>query len=187
MGVDLTKTLFVRHAHRLSASELIVLGYMCLVALDKENGKGQPAGLYFGGWEPLALALGYDSIDTKAAKERVRKAVKGVREKGLIKPMVAHAQTGERQVYRILVTSTGPLIERPNRATDSGAQEGHRSGGDWATDSGAPRTDTGGRQDLRQDTTTPVPAQVTTAREDEKPGRTVHLFVGDNEDCDRCG
>src|SRR4051794_5319020 len=105
MGVDLTKTLFVRHAHKLNAAELIVLGYMCLVALDKENGKGQPAGLYFGGWEPLALALGYDAL-TEAAKTKVKRAVRGCRDKGLIKPMVAHAQTGERQVYRIQVATT---------------------------------------------------------------------------------
>ena len=106
MGIDLTKQLFVRHAHDLTASEVVVLGYMCVTALDKENGKGQPARLYFGGWEPLALALGYDEL-SDAAKTKVKRAVKGLRARGLIKPMVAHAKTGERQVYRILLGDTG--------------------------------------------------------------------------------
>lgn len=150
MGIELTKALFARHAAHLTAGELVVLGYMCVVALDKENGKGQPAHLYFAGWEPLALALGYPELNA-AAKEKVRRAVKGIREKGLVKPLVAHAQTGERQVYRIQVASTGAQLQSPNRATGSEPQVGHNFRGDRGSESEPPRTKQGSTEDLLQD------------------------------------
>lgn len=188
MGIELTKHLFVRHAANLTAGELTVLGYMCLVALDKENGKGQRAGLYFGGWEPLALALGYPSL-TPAAKEKVRRSVKGIREKGLVKPLVAHAQTGERQVYRIMFAATGAQVQSPNRATGSEPQEGHNFRGDWGSVSEAPRTHKEEGEDLRQDTHPKSATELQNAREDEKSkDGAAHKFEGrPGNDCLTCG
>lgn len=188
MGIDLAKQLFARHAAHLTAGELTVLGYMCLVALDKENGKKQPAGLYFAGWEPLAVALGYDGL-TPAAKEKVRRCIKGVREKGLIKPLVAHAQTGERQVYRIQVGSTGAQVQSPSRGTEVEPQEGHNFRGDWGSEVDPPRTHTGQTQDLSQDITLNSATELQTARADEKPEVIGHKFKGDSRDdqCTLCG
>lgn len=164
MGIELTKALFARHAHTLTAGELVVAGYMCVTALDKENAKGQPARLYFAGWEPLALALGYDGL-TNASKEKVRRAVKGLREKGLIKPLVGHAQTGERQVYRIQVNTTGALDQSPTRATGSEPQEGHNFRGNRGSEVEPPRKDSGEGEDLRQDSITHPVSDLKTARE----------------------
>lgn len=184
MGIDLTKQLYSFHAADLTAGELVVLGYMCLVALDKENVKGQPARLYFGGWEPLALVLGYDSL-TSAAKEKVRRSIKGVREKGLIKPLVGHAQTGERQVYRIQVGPTGAQLPSPNRATGSEPQEGHNFRGNRGSETEPPRKDSGGMQDLLQDPCPPLPEPQ--GPPSPKPAQG-HKFRGQRgDDCYECG
>ena len=190
MGVDLTKQLFARHAADLTAGELVVLGYMCLVALDRPNVKGQPAGLYFGGWEPLALALGY-SDPNAPAKEKVRRSVKGIREKGLIKPMVAHAKTGERQVYRITFAEGGARNQSPYRATGSEPQEGHNFRGDRGSETEPPRKDSGQTKDLHQD---PIPShvpqpQTAPSEADEKTDSTrPHKFQGTpGNDCATCG
>lgn len=184
MGIDLTKQLFARHAHGLTAGELTVLGYMCVVALDKANDRGQQARLYFGGWEPLALALGYDGL-TSAAKEKVRRSIKGCRSKGLIKPLIAHAQTGERQVYRIEIGGkTGARNQSPNRATGSEPQEGHNFRGDRGSETEPPRTQLGKTEDLPQDISIAVEPQPEVAREDIQK----HKFKGSpGNDCDECG
>lgn len=187
MGIDLTKQLFARHAAELTAAELTVLGYMCLVALDKENVKGQPAGLYFGGWEPLALALGYDELND-AAKTKVKRAVKGIRDKGLIKPLVAHAKTGERQVYRIQVGTIGGPKQTPNRGAEIDPQEGVRIRPERGSESDPPRTHRGQTEDLPQDISIKFPTELQTAREDEKPERVAHKFEGNpGFDCLACG
>lgn len=176
VGIELTKQLFARHASDLTAGELTVLGYMCITALDKPNGKGQPAGLYFGGWEPLALALGYDGL-TDAAKTKVKRAVKGIRDKGLVKPLVSHAQYGERQVYRIAFLSGG-LDRTPTRGSDSDP----------------PRKDLGSSEDLHQDITLNHSPQVQDARglkgSDEEGDGLIeaHAFRGQpGDDCATCG
>lgn len=193
MGIELVKHLYARHAAGLTAGELTVLGYMCITALDKPNGKGQPAGLYFAGWEPLALALGYDGLSA-AGKEKVRRSIKGVREKGLIKPLVAHAKTGERQVYRItFAVEPGARNPSPTRATGSEPQEGHNFRGDWGTDSEPPRKDSGRTEDLPQDITLNHSPQVQDARglksSDEEEGLIeAHAFRGQpGDDCATCG
>lgn len=189
MGVDLAKQLFARHAADLTAGELTVLGYMCLVALDKPNGRNQPPGLYFGGWEPLALALGYDGL-TEAAKTKVKRAVRGVREKGLVKPMVAHAQTGERQVYRITFANTGGQNQTPNRGSEVDPQEGVRSRPDRGSESDPPRTELGQTEDLPQDISISSVTGVQTARGDDKRNEEVvpHKFRGQpGDDCGTCG
>lgn len=190
MGIDLTKQLFARHARDLTASELTVLGYMCLVALDRPNGKGQPPGLYFGGWEPLALALGYPELN-EAAKTRVKRAVRGIRDKGLVKTMVAHAQTGERQVYRITFAETGGRNQTPNRGSKVDPQEGVGIGPDRGSESDPPRTHRGQTQDLSQDisitsVTQPQAALPSKEAEEIRP----HKFngnpaAGDCLTCDR--
>lgn len=150
MGIDLTKQLFSRHAATLTAGELVVMGYMCLVALDKENAKGQPARLYFAGWEPLALALGYDDL-TDAAKTKVKRAIKGLRDRGLIKPLVGHAQIGERQVYRIQVGLSGGLDVTPSRGSEVDPHVGVRNRPKRGSESDPPRKDLGGDEDLSED------------------------------------
>lgn len=190
MGVDLAKQLFARHAADLTAGELTVLGYMCLVALDKPNGKGQPAGLYFGGWEPLAIALGYQEGLTDAAKTKVKRAVKGIRAKGLVKPMVAHAQTGERQVYRITFAETGGRKQTPNRGSEVDPQEGVGIRPNRGSESDPPRTHRGEGEDLREDISIASETKPQSAREVKNSDEIrPHKFkgnpaAGDCLDCD---
>lgn len=189
MGVDLTKQLFARHAADLTAGELVVLGYMCLVALDKENGKGQPPGLYFGGWEPLAIALGYDGLN-EAAKTKVKRAVRGIRDRGLVKPMVAHAKTGERQVYRITFATGGGRIQTPNRGSEVDPQEGVTSRPNRGSEVDPPRTELGQTEDLLQDIQLPSATESQTARGDgeAKDEMGPHKFRGQpGDDCEACG
>lgn len=178
MGIDLTKHLFARHARDLTASELTVLGYMCLVALDRPNGKGQPPGLYFGGWEPLAIALGYPELN-EAAKTKVKRAVRGIRDKGLVKTMVAHAKTGERQVYRITFATSGGRNQTPSRGAETDPQEGVGIRPDRGSESDPPRTHRGQTEDLHQDTSITSVTKPQRADGPEKAGEIrPHKFEG---------
>src|SRR4051794_25622814 len=82
---------------------------MASVALDRPNGKGQPAKLYYAGWEPLAIALGQDvPPDTKENKVRrkhqyelVRRALSGLEAAGLIERQHRQPSSGVRQCFRL--------------------------------------------------------------------------------------
>jgi hypothetical protein len=69
MGVMLATLVSIRWAH-LPERQFKVLNRMALMALDKPNSKGQPASIYFGGWEPLSLALNREVPETPIAMPR---------------------------------------------------------------------------------------------------------------------
>lgn len=198
MGIELVKLLAARHAAGLSHRALVVLLYMALHALDTPNAKGQPPRLYFAGWEPLADALGYDSL-TRAAEEKVRRAIKELRNKGLIEPTAGHAQTGTRQSYRLHLTlkvaTESPTDSEGYSPTDSEGQEPHRIGVDSPTDSEGPRTHTGQIEDSFQDSTRIPPSASTdraggpTADEMHVDWSRVHEFTpeDDSDRYCRCG
>jgi hypothetical protein len=79
-----------------------VLCRMCATALDREHGH-DPGRLYYGGWIPLAMMLGYPAPDEGeplegAGKQAVRRAIADLTRAGLIKTV---ASSHRNQAYRI--------------------------------------------------------------------------------------
>jgi hypothetical protein len=103
VGVNLVKAAVINHAS-LSDRAFRVLVRMCLSALDERNARGQPPGVYWGGWEPLALVLGRRDLEDpharRLAQESVRRATQELVAGGLITPLL-DAHRGTRQSYRI--------------------------------------------------------------------------------------
>lgn len=99
-----------------------VLLRMALVALDQPDKRGRPAELYYGGWEPLADALGHTSL-TPAAHTAVRKALKTLTDAGVVKPM-NHARQGTRQTYRLRLDDRAVIrAERAFSLTPRGVEK----------------------------------------------------------------
>lgn len=72
MGYRLANVVSVTWAH-LPGTQFKVLNRMALMALDSPNKKGQPASVYFAGWEPLSMALGRDVPDESDDPETIRR------------------------------------------------------------------------------------------------------------------
>lgn len=113
MGVDLVKAAVARHAD-LPARPYKALIRMCLSAHDRDTAD-TPARIYRGGWEPLALALGY-SLDDPARHAAVRKEVtracRDLKDRGIIKPLVENPGVGTRQ-YWLIEPMVGGQIAPP--------------------------------------------------------------------------
>lgn len=196
MGIELVK-LASHHHRRLSGNAFKVLTAMCLAALDRPTEAGRPARLYFGGWEPLAFALGHDvpaddgTAAVRAARARsqeyVRRAVADLARGGAVERMTT-ARQGERQVYRL--TFPAPLNEGgssptetvPLSPTEKVPQEPHRNSGPSPAEKVPPRKDLGGTQDLRQDDTPIGGLSSHRLREPVAP----HAFPLGEQSCDRC-
>lgn len=111
MGAQLVSAIVISHP-RLSDRAFRVAVRMALSALDRPNERGQPAGLYFAGWEPLALVLGYElppATDPETRKKRrnasenVRRAVRELILAGLVQPL-GNAHRGSRQTYKLCLS-----------------------------------------------------------------------------------
>jgi hypothetical protein len=111
MGAELAGIASTRYAH-LPGGPYKVLIRMCLMALDKPNAKGDPDRTYFGGWEPLALALGRDLPNpTDDPEERAHRAhilanevgrcCRRLRHEGAIKPLMDNPRNRERQIWKL--------------------------------------------------------------------------------------
>lgn len=111
MGIELVKAVAAKGG-KLPGNEYKVLTYMAAVALDTPNDKGQPARLYYAGWKPLALALGQESVPDgnspedekrrRAQYELVRRAIRDLRNRGLIKDLQGQARIGvRRQTFQL--------------------------------------------------------------------------------------
>lgn len=120
MGRDL---LALAHSHpaRLTPPQRVVLERMALTALDRGSAT-RPSSLYFGGYGPLAIALGREwpadddgsssaQLARDAAAQAVRRALRGLRALGLIE-FNNVARHGVRQEYRLLLEDLAP---RPSR------------------------------------------------------------------------
>jgi hypothetical protein len=119
MGAQLVGFVLANHGG-LPPRSKVVLIKMAHTALDQPNRKGQPAGIYYGGWEPLALALGYEVPDLdpdnekvcqqrRTAGQAVRRAVKPLVQLGVVERLTPSGKVhkGNRQVFRLHVF--GPL------------------------------------------------------------------------------
>lgn len=90
----------VVYGSRLSGNAYKVLVAMSLSALDKPK-EGRPASLYWGGWDALAITLGYDNADRgSAGHNAVARAVRELRKGRHVTPM-NDARTGVRQSYMV--------------------------------------------------------------------------------------
>lgn len=118
MGAELVGLVFAGYSS-LPGNQFKVLARMALAALDKPN-KERPAAIYFGGWEPLSMALGRDlpylsgdaDILTKRRKslqQEISKICGQLRAAGAIEPVEKHPRMGTRQAFTLtlrLVEST---------------------------------------------------------------------------------
>ena len=71
---------------------------MASIGRDQPKGKVL-SGVYYGGWELIAKALGYEEY-TPAAERAVARALAELTNAGLIEPL-GRAGQGRRQAYRI--------------------------------------------------------------------------------------
>lgn len=81
-----------------------VLLRMCISARDKALDDDRPDRIYTGGWEPLAIALGYNPDDPEKrawTKVEVYRICRALTDRGLIKPLVDKPRQGTRQVWKI--------------------------------------------------------------------------------------
>jgi hypothetical protein len=103
VGIELAKMASAKWGH-VGYSPFRILIRMCVQALDKPNSKGDPAGIYFGGWEDLALALGR-TIDDPEQREKIRHEVirhtRTLKQAGAIKPLVDNPRQGDRQMWKL--------------------------------------------------------------------------------------
>ena len=76
--------LSIRASWRISDRATLVLLRMAHSALDHEGLK-HPARQYWGGWELLGMALGYEDPTSSAAQSAVARAVRELTERGLLK------------------------------------------------------------------------------------------------------
>lgn len=193
MGIELVKLVSL-HGASLSGNAFKVLNRMAMTALDSPK-DGRPDRLYFNGWEPLAMALGYADGDVSHGSpgfQSVKRALATLRKEGFVEPL-GEARTGTRQTYRVCVG----LVSGGQKVTPCGGQkviptwgsESDPSGGRKVTPLGHTK-DPG--QDLTQDRHDDSQPSRTYARDDFGPdddSRQVvgHRFAGlPGEDCLEC-
>lgn len=193
MGIELVKLVSL-HGASLSGNAFKVLNRMAMTALDSPK-DGRPDRLYFNGWEPLAMALGYADGDVSHGSpgfQGVKRALATLRKEGFVEPL-GEARAGTRQTYRVCVglASGGQKVipSGGRKVTPKWGSESDPSGGQKVTPLGHIQ-DTG--QDLTQDRHDDSQPSPTSAREGSQPDdsqRVVggHRFVGlPGEDCLEC-
>lgn len=172
---------------------------MALQALDKPK-DGRPAGLYFGGWGPLQLALGYDDGDaTTAGHTAVKRAVRELKDGGHISPLVT-AVRGTRQSYLVHPGGLGKGVStdpqtRGDRGSSSDPKRGSlndpKRGSDSDPNGGHPVTllglyEEGRGQKEDEQLTSKTSPQTAPSNEAKTVGR--HKFEGNpGSDCEVCG
>ena len=204
MGVELVKQV-VGHpsTSRLSGNAYKALVSMALQALDKPK-DGRPAGLYFGGWEALQLALGYEPGGvSSAAHTAVKRAVRELKDGKHITPMVTAAR-GSRQSYLVHPgglqrgSSGDPQspeergsLSDPKRGSSSDPKRGSESdpnGGHSATHLGHIEEGRGLNQDEQLIAATSSTDRATNNDDEKSDEVSNHAHVGSqDDDCRVCG
>lgn len=138
MGANLVMQVFASWTH-LSDRAFRVLVRMAVTALDNPN-KGQPAGIYHGGRDLLAMSLRSDKGSADTRYRAVKRAVAELTEAGAIE----HLKTGwagQNAVYRLTLMRTRP-VSGPDRmggliSPPEGGPTSPPMGGPWSTERGA--------------------------------------------------
>lgn len=102
MGIELVKAAVARHAG-LPAKQYKALIRICLSAHDKDSDDHE-ARVYKGGWEPIALAMGYDTTNAEQRawmRKEVTLTCRQLKDRGIIKPLVDNPGYGVRQYWYI--------------------------------------------------------------------------------------
>lgn len=184
MGVEIVKAATV-YGRALSGNAYKALVAMSLSALDKPS-NGRPAGLYWGGWDALALALGYENASRNSAGHNaVARAVRELRAAKHVTPMV-DAGRGTRQSYLVHPGGLHGDTQGEQNAHAGGEQNAHTKGEQNAQHSVSktlpPRKEQGSKG-LTQDTS-PTVATSTTGSDAAKP--EPHGFEKGESDPDEC-
>ncbi|NPC96613.1 hypothetical protein [Nocardioides sp. zg-DK7169] len=212
MGIELMKIVVHRHG-RLPGNAYKVLMAMAQTALDRPV-DGKPARLYFGGWEPLARALGHEvPLEDKSdpgvtarrdqLQEYVRRAVSQLAREGVFERLVEHPRHGDRQVYKLTVSALGsaPLEQGGSSPTEvvglspteTGVQQPPTNRGSSPPETGGPRKDLGATEDLLPEHTTPPPLVPLGVAPDPEPTEQIDPYIHSFESgigaqrCDLCG
>lgn len=123
MGIEIVKASIV-HGKRLSGNAYKVLVVMAMSALDKPK-DGRPASLYWGGWDALAVALGYDDAARgSAGHNAVARAVRELKKARHVTGM-GEARTGSRQSYLVHPGGLNPSGQGEQSAHAQGEQNAH--------------------------------------------------------------
>lgn len=197
MGIKLVIAVLTLAArHRLTQRELLVLATMAVTALDTPNGKGQPAGLYFAGWEHLAIHLGMEP--SAKAKEQIRRILQRLRSKGLIEGLEDHPRAGRRQTYKLRLDSVDTLLpldvrDHPQVAPAGNTAEvalwDHLQVGEGTTPKWAPRSTQEEGRTYLEESTHPSASTTDRARIEFDPEQP-HVFLPDGiwgDTCEHCG
>lgn len=200
MGVEIVKAVAGHPAtSKLSGNAFKVLVAMALQALDKPK-DGRPAGLYFGGWGSLQIALGYEEGGPgSSGHTAVKRAVRELRDGKHITAMVT-AVRGTRQSYLVhpgglLGVTTDPQSPE-DRGSPSDPKRGSLSdpkrGSESAPNGGHPVTLLGhieeGRGLIKDEQLTSATEVQTAPSKKHKAEVDRHKFEGrPGEDCVICG
>ena len=182
MGIEIVKAA-VASGRGLSGNAYKVLVTMALHALDKPK-DGRPASLYWGGWDTLAVALGYDNADRgSAGRNAVARAVRDLRSARHITPM-NDARRGFAQSYMVHPGGLSGGRKGEQNAHPKGEQNAHHRVSKTLT----PRTHKDSRG-LNEDIEITSQPQSQTAREEpSSKARSAHRFKGSPADeCHACG
>lgn len=189
MGIEIVKAATV-YGKRLSGNAYKVLVAMSISALDKPS-NGRPASLYWGGWDALAMVLGYDNADRNSAGHNaVARAVRELKAGRHVTPMV-DAGRGTRQSYMVHPGGLSGIGQGEQNAHAKGEQIAHTKGEQNAPHSVSkmlpPRKEQG-TSGLTQDISIDSGTQPQTARGGDKPKGDPHKFQGSpSDDCTACG
>lgn len=153
MGIEIVKASVV-YGKRLSGNAYKVLIAMSLSALDRPK-EGRPASLYFGGWDALAVSLGYDDADRgTSGHNAVARAIRELRKERHISPMV-DARRGWRQSYLVHPGGLDMAAKGEQNAHAECEQSAHAKGEQNAhtrvSKTLTPRKESGDYEDLPQD------------------------------------
>jgi hypothetical protein len=117
VGSALARAAILVHGQDLDHAPRALLSWMCLAPRDDD-----PEPAYFGGWDALAVGLGYADASTTAARSSIKRALSALVHAGAVeRTTTAHA--GRRQAYRLWITAPAASGEGTGERTPEGTGE----------------------------------------------------------------
>lgn len=188
MGVEIVKAAMV-HGKRLSGNAYKVLVTMSMSALDKPK-DNRPSHLYWGGWDALAVSLGYDNAERNSSGHViVKRAIKELRSAGHISTL-NEVRRGTAQTYMVhpggLPKGEQSVPVKGEQSVPAAREQNVPARGNKTF---PPRKNTGSSEDLSQDIHLPSATELQTARDDESDEMGPHKFEGNPaaDECLACG